>query len=111
MDTSRRSFLQAAGAAAAVGGLSGAASGAEGKGVSRPLVDFFGGGVRKDITIYVASGVRGNKPEEELEHLKKLVSDSGAKALKFRLGGRMNRNIDSLPGRTEALIPMVQKAF
>jgi L-alanine-DL-glutamate epimerase-like enolase superfamily enzyme len=52
-----------------------------------------------------------NKPEEEVAHLQKLVADSGAKALKFRLGGRMNRNVDSLPGRTEALIPLVRKTF
>src|SRR5262249_20605259 len=77
----------------------------------RPLADFFGGAVRRDIPIYVASGVRGNKPEEEIEHLRKLVADCGAKALKFRLGGRMNRNVDSLPGRTEALIPLVRKTF
>src|SRR4029079_7237813 len=82
-----------------------------GKTAGRPLADFFGGAVRQDIPIYVASGVRGNKPEEEIEHLKKLVADSGAKALKFRLGGRMNRNVDSLPGRTEALIPLVRKTF
>jgi L-alanine-DL-glutamate epimerase-like enolase superfamily enzyme len=31
--------------------------------------------------------------------------------LKFRLGGRMSRNSDSLPGRTEALIPKVRAAF
>jgi L-alanine-DL-glutamate epimerase-like enolase superfamily enzyme len=77
----------------------------------RPVADFFGGRQRDEIPIYVASGTRGNKPEEEVEHLKQLVAESGAKALKFRLGGRMNRNVDSLPGRTEALIPMVRKAF
>src|SRR5258708_1797282 len=32
----------------------------------RPLADFFGGRLRTDIPIYVASGVRGNKPEEEI---------------------------------------------
>jgi L-alanine-DL-glutamate epimerase-like enolase superfamily enzyme len=77
----------------------------------RPLADFFGGAVRRDIPIYTASGVRGNTPEAEVDHLRRLVAESGAKALKFRLGGRMSKNIDSLPGRTEALIPMVRKAF
>jgi L-alanine-DL-glutamate epimerase-like enolase superfamily enzyme len=33
------------------------------------------------------------------------------RAIKFRLGGRMSRNADSLPGRTEKLIPMVRKTF
>jgi L-alanine-DL-glutamate epimerase-like enolase superfamily enzyme len=82
-----------------------------GQTAQRPLADFFGGAIRHDIPVYVASGTRGNTPEEEVDHLKKLVAESGAKALKFRLGGRMNRNVDSLPGRTEALIPLVRKAF
>ena len=77
----------------------------------RPVADFFGGAIRRDIPIYTASGVRGNKPEEEIEHLKKLVEESGARALKFRLGGRMNKNVDSLSGRSEALIPLVRKTF
>src|SRR5262249_24521200 len=77
----------------------------------RPVADFFGGALKRDIPVYYASGNRGNKPEAEIDYLKKLVADSGAKALKFRLGGRMNRNVDSLPGRTEALIPLVRKTF
>jgi L-alanine-DL-glutamate epimerase-like enolase superfamily enzyme len=82
-----------------------------GQAAKRPVADFFGGALKRDIPVYYASGNRGNKPEEEIEHLQKLVADSGAKALKFRLGGRMSRNADSLPGRTEALIPLVRKTF
>jgi L-alanine-DL-glutamate epimerase-like enolase superfamily enzyme len=82
-----------------------------GQTTGRPLADFFGGAIRRDVPIYVASGVRGNTPEAEVDHLKKLVAECGARALKFRLGGRMNRNVDSLPGRTEALIPLARKAF
>ena len=82
-----------------------------GRTVQGPVADFFGGAKRRDIAIYTASGNRGNTPEAEIDHLRKLVEQSGAKALKFRLGGRMNRNVDSLPGRTEALIPLVRKAF
>jgi L-alanine-DL-glutamate epimerase-like enolase superfamily enzyme len=77
----------------------------------RPVADFFGGKLKTDIAIYYASGVRGNRPEEEIANLQKLVGNSGAKAIKFRLGGRMNKNVDSLPGRTEALIPLVRKTF
>src|SRR4029079_4901757 len=75
------------------------------------IADFFGGKRKTDIAIYYASGVRGNKPEEEITYLQKLVGDSGPKAIKFRLGGMMNKNLDSLPGRTEALIPLVRKTF
>jgi L-alanine-DL-glutamate epimerase-like enolase superfamily enzyme len=82
-----------------------------GRSVQRPMADFFGGVKRREIPIYTASGNRGNTPEAEIDHLRKLVEQSGAKALKFRLGGRMSRNADSLPGRTEALIPLVRRAF
>ena len=77
----------------------------------RPVADLFGGAIRRDIPVYYASSNRGNRPEEEIEHLRKLVAGSGVKSLKFRLGGRMSRNADSLPGRTEALIPLVRQTF
>lgn len=82
-----------------------------GQTAQRPVADFFGGARRRDIPVYYASGNRGNRPEEEVDYLRKLVADSGVRAIKFRLGGRMNRNVDSLPGRTERLIPRVRKAF
>lgn len=77
----------------------------------RPVADFFGGAKRRDIPVYYASGNRGNTPEAEVEFLQKLVAGSGVKAIKFRLGGRMSRDADSLPGRTEKLIPLVRKSF
>ncbi len=77
----------------------------------RPLADLFGGTLRRDVPVYYASGKRGNTPEQEIEYLQQLVSGSGAKAIKFRLGGMMSRNADSLPQRTETLIPLVRKTF
>jgi len=82
-----------------------------GKVAGRPSGDLLGGVKRREIAVYRASGNRGNTPEEELAYLKRIVAETGAKALKFRLGGRMSRNVDSLPGRTEALIPLVREAF
>jgi len=77
----------------------------------KPIAELFGKRLRDDIPVYYASGNRGNAPEKEIEYLQKLRGDSGAKALKFRLGGRMSRNADSLPGRTEALIALARKTF
>jgi L-alanine-DL-glutamate epimerase-like enolase superfamily enzyme len=77
----------------------------------KSIGELFGGVVRRDIAVYRASGNRGNRPEAEIDHLKKLVAETGTKAIKFRLGGRMSRNRDSLAGRTETLIPLVRKAF
>jgi L-alanine-DL-glutamate epimerase-like enolase superfamily enzyme len=82
-----------------------------GKIAGKSVGDLLGGVKRRDIAVYRASGNRGNTPEEEVAYLKRIVSETGAKALKFRLGGRMSRNADSLPGRTEKLIPMVRDAF
>ncbi len=82
-----------------------------GKLAGKPIGDLLGGVRRRDIAVYRASGKRGNTPEAEVEYLKSLVAETGAKALKFRLGGRMSKNADSLPGRTERLIPLVREAF
>ncbi len=82
-----------------------------GKQTGKPIGDLLGGAKRRDIAVYRASGVRGNTPEQEVAYLKQLAAETGAKALKFRLGGRMSKNADSLPGRTERLIPMVREAF
>ena len=82
-----------------------------GKLAGKSIGDLLGGVKRREIAVYRASGNRGNTPEEEVAYLKQLVAESGAKALKFRLGGRMSKNADSLPGRTETLIPLVREAF
>ena len=77
----------------------------------RSIAELFGGRIRKDIAVYRASSNRGNTPEAVVEHLKQLASRIGARAVKLRLGGRMSRNRDSLPGRTEALIPLARKTL
>lgn len=77
----------------------------------RPFGELFGPIRTRDIGIYTASGTRGNTPEKEIEDLQTLVAESGAKALKFRLGGRMSRDADSLPGRSEALIKLARETF
>ena len=82
-----------------------------GKRTGRSIGDLLGGVRRREIAVYRASGIRGNTPEEEVAYLKRLVAETGARAVKFRVGGRMSRNADSLPGRTERLIPLVREAF
>jgi L-alanine-DL-glutamate epimerase-like enolase superfamily enzyme len=82
-----------------------------GKLTGRSIGDLCGGVKRQEFAVYRASGNRGNTPEEEVAYLKTLVAETGAKALKFRLGGRMSKNADSLPGRTEKLIALVRETF
>jgi len=76
-----------------------------------PIGSLVGDIVRTEVPFYVASGRRDTTPEQEIDYLKILVEKSGAKALKFRVGGRMSRNADAMPHRTERLIPLVRKSF
>jgi L-alanine-DL-glutamate epimerase-like enolase superfamily enzyme len=82
-----------------------------GKLANQSIGELLGGVRRREIAVYRASGNRGNTPEAEIRYLQKIVADAGARALKFRLGGRMSKNADSLPGRTERLIPLVRETF
>lgn len=78
---------------------------------AKPMGALLGDVARREVAIYVASGRRDTTPEQEIEHLRELLEKSGARALKFRVGGRMSRNADAMPGRTETLIPLVRKTF
>lgn len=82
-----------------------------GRVAGKPMSDLLGGRRRDEIDFYVASGRRDTTPEEEAEYLVSLVEETGAKAVKFRLGGRMSRNRDAAPGRSEALIPLARKVL
>ena len=65
----------------------------------------------KEIAVYRANNFRGRTAEESIEHIRRNVENSKAKALKFKVGGRMRNNRDEPPGRTEALIPLVRETF
>jgi len=75
----------------------------------KPIGALVGEIVRHDVAFYVASGRRDTTAEQEVEYLQKLLQESGAKAVKFRVGGRMSRNADAMPGRTDKLIPLARK--
>ncbi len=64
---------------------------------------------QREVKMYSASGNRGNTPAEEIKVLKGKIKTSGAKAVKFKVGGRMSNNADSRPGRTDGLIKIVRK--
>lgn len=65
----------------------------------------------KKIAVYQANGERGISAELTIEHLIKEVGETKAKALKFKVGGRMSNNFEEPAGRTEKLIPLVRKTF
>src|SRR5690606_15852850 len=75
----------------------------------KAIGELFGPVLRTEVDFYVASGRRDTTAEEEIEYLQRLVDETGARAVKFRVGGRMSRNADALPGRTENLIPLARR--
>jgi L-alanine-DL-glutamate epimerase-like enolase superfamily enzyme len=81
-----------------------------GKVANKPLGALFGEVIRKDIAMYRASGNRGNAPEAEIEFFQKVLAETGARALKFRLGARM-RYDDASTKRDLALLPLLRKTF
>ena len=95
----------------AIGHLELAAWDMLGKAANRRCVDFMGPVLRTEIPIYVSSLDRRSTPEEEIDAIRKAVAETGATGCKIKAGGRMSRNVDAYPGRTEALIPAVRKAF
>lgn len=83
-----------------LGNLSGKSTGELIGGVHHPI-----------ISVYQANNFRGRSAEASVEGIRQQVEETNAKALKFKVGGRMSRNADDPPGRTEQLIPLVRKTF
>jgi L-alanine-DL-glutamate epimerase-like enolase superfamily enzyme len=82
-----------------------------GRVAGRSMGELLGRVVRRQVPYYVASGRRDTTPEEEVIYLQDLIAETGALAVKFRVGGRMSYNVDALPGRTEHLIPLARKVL
>jgi len=82
-----------------------------GKIEGKPVGELLGGVIRREIPIYVASGNRNTTPQQEVDILAKHIEQNGAGAIKFKVGGRMSNNADSMPGRSEGLIRLVRKAL
>jgi len=82
-----------------------------GRVAGKSIGDLLGGVIRTSVPFYVASGRRDTTPEQEIDYLRSLIEKTGAKAIKYRVGGRMSRNADASPGRTDKLIPLTRKVF
>ncbi len=75
----------------------------------RSAAQLLGGVVRNKVAVYQAFNDREKTPEASVANIEKTIAVTGANAVKFKVGGRMSNDRDSLPGRTEALIPLVRK--
>jgi L-alanine-DL-glutamate epimerase-like enolase superfamily enzyme len=82
-----------------------------GKLTGKSLGQLIGDIHHEHIAVYQANNYRGRSAEESIDLIERDVREHSAKALKFKLGGRMSNNADYPPGRTEKLIPLVRKRF
>lgn len=82
-----------------------------GKVTGQPVYRLLGGAVRTTIPMYASSLSREIAPEREAERLADLVRRRGFRCVKIKIGGRMGRDRDAAPGRTERIIPAVREAL
>lgn len=75
------------------------------------LGQLLGGIIRTEIPIYLSSGRRETTAEEEIGWLAQRVEETGAQAVKFKIGGRMNNNADAYPGRTDDIVPLARQTL
>jgi len=68
-----------------------------------------GGILRKEIPVYLSGSGRDTTAEEEVDIYVRGVEATGAKAVKFKIGGRMSENRDAYPGRTEKILELAQQ--
>jgi L-alanine-DL-glutamate epimerase-like enolase superfamily enzyme len=82
-----------------------------GKATGKSIGDLLGGRKRDQVPVYVSSLIRETTAEEEVEWVGRRIEQTKAKAVKLKIGGRLSRNADASPGRTERLIALARQAW
>ncbi len=80
-----------------------------GKTLKKSSSELMGGVLRKEIPVYLSGSDRKLSAEEEVEVYVRGVEETGAKAVKFKIGGRMSDNNDAMPGRTDRILELAAK--
>lgn len=80
-----------------------------GKVAGVPVGVLLGGVIKHEIPVYLSGSARELSAEDEVDVYVRGVAATGAKAVKFKIGGRMSRNLDAHPGRTEKLLPLARE--
>jgi len=82
-----------------------------GKTVHKSAAELMGGVLRKEIPVYLSGSGRDTTAEEEVDVYVRGVEETGAKAVKFKIGGRMSANRDTYLGRTEKIFELAAKTL
>jgi L-alanine-DL-glutamate epimerase-like enolase superfamily enzyme len=75
-----------------------------GKAAGVPVWKLLGGQYRDTVPVYASSMRRHTTPEEEAADLARIVEKHGFRAVKIKIGQRMGKDEDAVPGRSEALV-------
>lgn len=80
-----------------------------GKTLKKSAGELMGGVLRKEIPVYLSGSDRVFTAEDEVDVYVRGVEYTGAKAVKFKIGGRMSDNHDATPGRTDRIFELAQQ--
>ena len=78
---------------------------------TKSVGELLGGRWRDRIPIYLSCSRRETTAEEEVAWVSERLAETKARAVKSKIGGRMRNNADSIPGRTEKLIPLARERW
>ncbi|MDJ0706494.1 MAG: mandelate racemase/muconate lactonizing enzyme family protein [Leptolyngbyaceae cyanobacterium MO_188.B28] len=82
-----------------------------GKVFNKSVGELFGKVVQDQIPIYLSSLRRDTTPEEEVDWVGQRLAETGATAVKFKIGGRMSHDADAMPKRTEQLVALARNTL
>jgi len=76
---------------------------------AKTVSELMGGARMKEVPVYLSGSGREATAEGEVDVYVRGVHETGAKVVKFKIGGRMSRNADAYPGRTETMLALARK--
>jgi L-alanine-DL-glutamate epimerase-like enolase superfamily enzyme len=82
-----------------------------GKSLNKSVGELMGGVLRKEIPVYLSGSGRDTTAEQEVDIYVREQARTGARAVKFKIGGRMSDNSDAYPGRTDKILELAQKTL
>jgi L-alanine-DL-glutamate epimerase-like enolase superfamily enzyme len=82
-----------------------------GKTTGKSIGDLLGGRKRDRVPVYVSSLIRETTPEQEVDWVGRRIEQTKAKAVKLKIGGRLSKNADASPGRSERLVALARKTW
>ncbi len=76
---------------------------------NKPVYELLGKRIRNDVSVYLTRLTRDTTPEKELEIIERDFAETGCRAVKIKVGGRMKAESAKIENRSEALIKLARK--